>query len=461
MTSRLNWRWWALISGEGLLLAGAIGGVTIALDRTALPQLAFHGILFRVLIIACATQLCFYYSDLYDARVFLDHGELQIRLIQALGATSLLLALVYWMFPRLVLGHWVFVVSVVPVIMLVAGWRRLYVWLTHRVRPRERLLLVGTSEGAVKLARELFERRQQLGVEIVGFVDPDPARVGAPVLNPGVIGTLEDIPAVVARQNIDRVVVSLADARGKLPVDRLLAIRLATGIPFDHLPSVYEKFTGKIAIDNLRPSWLLFSPGFRKTRALAAAKRSVDLVVAVVALIALSPIMLAVAAAIRLSSPGPVLYHQQRVGQGNRIFTIHKFRSMRPDAERGVGAVWAVPGADPRVTWIGRVLRRTRLDELPQIWNILRGEMSLVGPRPERPEFVGKLTEQIPFYGLRHTVKPGLTGWAQVRYTYGSTVEDAMEKLQYDLFYVKNLSLTFDVLIILDTLRTVLAKGGS
>jgi exopolysaccharide biosynthesis polyprenyl glycosylphosphotransferase len=194
---------------------------------------------------------------------------------------------------------------------------------------------------------------------------------------------------------------------------------------------------------------------------LAAAKRAIDLTVAVVGLIVLSPVMLLVAAAIRLSSPGPVLYHQQRVGRGNRLFTIHKFRSMRPDAERGVGAVWAVPGADPRVTWIGRVLRRTRLDELPQIWNILRGEMSLVGPRPERPEFVGQLTEQIPFYGLRHTVKPGLTGWAQVRYTYGSTVEDAMEKLQYDLFYVKNLSLAFDVLIILDTLRTVLAKGGS
>jgi sugar transferase (PEP-CTERM system associated) len=461
MTSRLNWRWWALISGEGLLLAGAIGGVAIALDRTALPDLAFNGILLRVLLVACATQLCFYYSDLYDARVFLNYGELQIRLIQALGATSLLLAVVYWMFPGLVLGNWVFVVSVVPVITIVAGWRRLFVWLTRRVRPRERLLLVGTSEGAVKLARELFERRQQLGVEIVGFVDPDPSRVGAPVLNPGVIGTLEDIPAIVARQNIDRVVVSLADARGKRPVDRLLAIKLATGIPFDHLPSVYEKFTGKIAVDNLRPSWLLFSPGFRKTRVLAAAKRAIDLTVAAVGVIVLSPVMLLVAAAIRLSSPGPVLYHQQRVGRGNRLFTIHKFRSMRPDAERGVGAVWAVPGADPRVTWIGRVLRRTRLDELPQVWNILRGEMSLVGPRPERPEFVGQLTEQIPFYGLRQTVKPGLTGWAQVRYTYGSTVEDAMEKLQYDLFYVKNLSLAFDVLIILDTLRTVLAKGGS
>ncbi len=307
----------------------------------------------------------------------------------------------------------------------------------------------------------MFHRRHELGVEIVGFIDPDPARVGEPVINPGVIGTIEDIPSIVRARAVDRVVVSLADARGKLPMEKLLRMKLEGATTFDHLATVYEEYTGKIAIENLRPSWLIFSSGFRKTRALVAAKRLIDIVASAVGLLALLPLMLVVGLAVRLTSRGPALYHQRRVGESGRVFTLHKFRSMRVDAEAGTGAVWAAKAGDARVTRVGRVLRMTRLDELPQLWNILVGEMSLVGPRPERPEFVQSLTLEIPFYGERHVVKPGLTGWAQVRYTYGASVEDALEKLQYDLYYIKNMSLALDCYIVVDTLKTVILRRGA
>jgi exopolysaccharide biosynthesis polyprenyl glycosylphosphotransferase len=223
---------------------------------------------------------------------------------------------------------------------------------------------------------------------------------------------------------------------------------------------VYEEYTGKIAVENLRPSWLIFSDGFRKPAVTMAIKRGVDAAASAIGLLVGGPLMLLVAAAVKLTSAGPVLYHQRRVGLQGKTFMVHKFRSMRVDAEARTGAVWAAAN-DSRVTQLGRFLRRTRLDELPQLWNVLVGEMSLVGPRPERPEFVAKLTEAIPFYGLRHNVRPGLTGWAQVRYTYGASVEDALEKLQYDLFYIKHLSLAFDLFVTFSTVKIVVLRRGA
>ena len=296
-----------------------------------------------------------------------------------------------------------------------------------------------------------------MGVEIVGFV----ASAAGPVLpDVAVVGTVDDIPSIVRDRAVDRVVVSLADARGKLPIDKLLQMKIESGIMFDDLPTVYEQYTGKIAIENLRPSWLIFSGGFRKTRTLRAVKRLSDLLASAGMLLALGPVMAVVAALIKLTSRGPVLYHQQRVGQRGRVFVIRKFRSMRTDAEANTGAVWARQN-DDRVTPIGRLLRLTRLDELPQLWNVLVGDMSLIGPRPERPEFVDMLREKIPFYGERHAIRPGLTGWAQVRYAYGASVEDAMEKLQYDLFYMKNMSLALDLVIAFETAKIVLLRRGA
>jgi len=458
---RVSWRLILLIACESaLVIEAVVFAAWLRLGVSAWDLMANENGFWKAALIAGVCQLCLYYSDLYDLRVVADRRELFVKALQSLGAASLILAALYYLFPDLVLGRGVFFIAAAFVVLIIVGWRLAFEWLAKKARPTERLLLVGTGVAAVGLAVELHERRQELGVEIVGFVDADESQVGRSLINPGVIGTIDDIPAIVSRRDVDRVVVSLADARGKLPMAKLLDMKLA-GVQFDHLATVYEEYTGKIAVENLRPSWLIFSEGFRKTRAVVATKRAVDVVAAVLGLILASPLMLLAAVLIKLTSPGPVLYHQLRVGQHGVDFRVHKFRSMRPDAEAATGAVWAKAGVDPRATPIGRILRRARLDELPQFWNVLVGDMSIVGPRPERPEFVKDLTLQIPFYGQRHVVKPGLTGWAQVRYTYGASVEDAMEKLQYDLFYIKNMSIAFDLYIVVSTIKTVLVRSGS
>jgi sugar transferase (PEP-CTERM system associated) len=461
LAQRLSARSLTLIIFEAMLIMSAVAiAAYVRLGDLAMDVVRYENGIAKALLIAAVTQTCLYYSDMYDLRLLSDRRELSTRTAQALSSASLILAVLYFWFPDLIIGRGVFLIAALLVVVAVIGWRSVFEWISGHVAPRERLLLVGTSAAAVALARELYERRHELGAEIVGFVDPDPTRVGMPVINPGVIGTIEDIPSIVRARSVDRVVVSLADARGRLPMDKLLEMKLE-GVTFDHLASVYESYTGKIAVENLRPSWLIFSEGFRKSSILSASKRLLDLVAAGIGLLLAAPIMALVAVAIRLTSKGPALYHQQRVGQHGRIFIVHKFRSMRTDAEAGTGPVWASKEGDPRVTPIGRFLRRSRLDEVPQLWNVLKGDMSFVGPRPERPEFVAELTKQIPFYGQRHVVRPGLTGWAQVRYTYGASVEDSLQKLQYDLFYIKNLSLALDLFIILDTVKTVILRKGA
>jgi sugar transferase (PEP-CTERM system associated) len=461
LTGELSTRRVTLVLVEHVLIVAAL--FFAAILRFGVPDhpLAFGAALWgRAVLVAIVLQICLHYCDLYDLRTLSDRRDLITGLLRALGAASVILAIFYYWIPALVIGRGVTAISSILIIGLVAGWRMAFEWLSLRGRPAERLLIVGTGFAAVELARELFQRRSELGVDLVGFVDSDPARVGAPVINPGVIGTVGDIPDIVRSRRVDRVVVSLADARGKLDMNQLLAMKMNQGVRFDHLASVYEQYTGKIAVENLRPSWMIFSEGFRKSTWQSAVKRAFDVTLALVGLLLAAPIMALVAAAIKLTSPGPLLYSQRRVGKDDRAFTIYKFRSMRANAEAASGAVWATPG-DPRVTPLGRVLRRTRLDELPQLWNVLVGDMSFVGPRPERPEFVDELTQQIPFYGQRHGVRPGLTGWAQVRHRYGSSVDDAQEKLQYDLFYIKHMSTAFDLFIVLETVKTVLVRGGS
>jgi sugar transferase (PEP-CTERM system associated) len=458
---RLSVRSITLLACETLLILSAVAAAAyLRLGERASERFLYEDGVLKILLIVVVAQVCFYYADLYDLKRLSDRRELFIRIVHGLASTSFVLAVIYYWFPTLVVGRGVFMIAAGLVMTLVVFWRVAFEWLSRHVRPSERLLLVGTSQATIDLAKEMFDRRHELGVEIVGFIDPDPARVGSAVLNPGVIGTIEDIPSIVRAHRVERVVVSLSDARGKLPVEKLLEMKLE-GVSFDHLASVYEEYTGKIAVENLRPSWLIFSDGFKKTRLLTASKRLLDIVVSSVGLVLALPLMAIVVIAIRLTSTGPVLYHQNRVGQYGRVFTVHKFRSMRVDAEAATGPVWASKQGDPRVTPIGGLLRRTRLDELPQLWNVLRGEMSFVGPRPERPEFVAELSRQIPYYGQRHVVRPGITGWAQVCYTYGATTEDALQKLQYDLYYIKNLSIALDVFTILETVKTVVLRRGA
>ncbi len=462
LNRRVSWRPITLIGWEAVLIVGVIAlAAYIRLGADATWLFLEGDALPKAILIAVVCQACLYYADLYDLRIVADRREVFVRSLQALGATSMILAGLYYWIPDLVIGRGVFLIAAGLVIAAVVGWRIAFEWLTKHLRARERLLLVGTNQAAIDLARELHERRAEFGVEIVGFVDANPARVGEPLLNPGIVGAIRDIPAIIKRDSVDRVVISLGDARGKLPMGELLDMRLNQGVRFDHLASVYEEYTGKIAVENLRPSWLIFSEGFQHTRGLLAVKRMLDIAAGLVGVVVLMPLMLLVAAAVKLTSPGPVLYRQTRVGQHGLVFSLCKFRSMRTDAEAVTGPVWSAGGKDPRVTAIGRILRRTRLDEMPQLWNVFIGNMSLVGPRPERPEFVAGLTQQIPFYGQRHVVKPGLTGWAQVRYTYGASVEDAMQKLQYDLYYIKNMSIALDLYIVVNTIKTVLMRSGS
>jgi sugar transferase (PEP-CTERM system associated) len=453
-----TWRSSTLIVMESALILGAVAaGVYVQLGGVA-ALAGVGGLLPKAFVIVLVCQLCLYWGDLYDdPHSGGSYVELMIRTLQALGATCLMLAAIYALFPGLVIGRGVLTIVALLTTSAVIGWRMTFGWVSRRVGPRERLLMVGASSAGLALARELHEN-EEWGVQIVGVVDAEGNAAADPRLP--WLGGIEDIPAIVRARGVDRVVVSLADARGKLPMAKMLEMKL-DGVSFDYLASVYEEYTGKIAVENLRPSWLIFSPGFRKTRRLLALKRALDVVSALVGLVLSAPILLVLAAIIKITSPGPVFYSQRRVGRDSHIFTVYKLRSMCDHAERQTGPVWAARNGDARVTRIGRVMRRTRLDEIPQFWNILIGNMSFVGPRPERPEFVQSLSEQIPFYRQRHVIKPGLTGWAQVRYTYGATVEEAMEKLQYDLFYVKHLSVTFDLFIIFETIKTVLLRRGN
>ncbi|HTG90647.1 MAG TPA: sugar transferase [Vicinamibacterales bacterium] len=457
LMQRVTWRVMALIGFESVLIMSAVlVGTYLRLGARPFVQGA-SSVALKGLLIAGVCQLCLYYGDLYNSRVGGDRRELYVRTLRSLGATSLVLAALYFWLPALIIGRGVFMIAATLVILSVVTWRVSFEWFAKQVGPRERLLLVGTSPAALALAREL-EQRKNLGVEVIGFVDIDPDRHDQR-LNARVVGNIEDIPAIVANRSVDRVVVNLSDARGQLPMNTLLDMKLK-GVTFDHLASVYEEYTGKIAVENLRPSWLIFSTGFRKPPSLVAMKRVLDVSAAGVGMVLAAPLMLAVATLIKLVSRGPALYRQQRVGEHGQVFTLYKFRSMRTDAEANTGAVWARDN-DDRIIPGGKFIRKTRLDELPQLWNVLRGNMSFVGPRPERPEFVGELTRAIPFYGQRHVVKPGITGWAQVRYSYGSTVDDAMEKLQYDLFYIKNLTVALDLFIIFLTVKTVILRRGA
>ena len=413
--------------------------------------------LWKIAVITALCQLCFYYNDLYDLTTVNSRRELIVRLLQASGAASIVLAILFVVAPNLVIGGSTFVSSIVMFVVAILAWRLIFLYLGRLHQLQERLLIIGTGPTARKVARQVLDQHD-FAYRIVGFIDEDPAMIGRSVVNPRVIGTPADIARLIRDHQIDRIVVGLTDRRGKLPLDGLLDAKLA-GVRVEDSETLYERLTGKILLDELKPSWLIFSDGFRARRITRFIKRVTDLGLSAAGLLVSAPIMALTTLAIRLDSDGPALYAQERVGENGRVFTLYKFRSMRTDAERGV-PVWARDG-DDRITRVGRFLRLTRLDELPQLWNVLRGDMSFVGPRPERPFFVEQLAAAIPYYKQRHAVKPGVTGWAQVKYRYGSSIDEAREKLRYDLYYIKHLSIFFDLTIIFDTVKVILFGKGA
>jgi sugar transferase (PEP-CTERM system associated) len=406
----------------------------------------------------CAVTLCtLYVAELYRADYRPGRRELVVRLFLALAACGLIVAALGYAFPVLRLGRMALLQMFTLIGVGLFLWRLTWDCVRNNSRLRTRVLVLGVSRAAERLVGLQGGGAQPF--HILGFLDDDPAAHDRLPAGGELLGKSRDLLTLVDELQPDLVVVALSDMRGALPTSDLLECRLR-GIRVEDWPTFYEKQTGKVLVTDLRPSWLIFSNGFVKTQLMQALKRVLDVTLALAGLALALPVMALVGLAIKLESSGPVLFRQQRVGQSGRIFTLNKFRSMRHDAERTSGPVWATEH-DPRVTRVGRVLRKTRLDELPQLFNVLAGEMSFVGPRPERPEFVRLLQRQIPFYSGRLAVKPGITGWAQVRHQYAASVEDTLEKLQYDLYYIKNLSPFLDILILLNTIQVVLFARGA
>jgi sugar transferase (PEP-CTERM system associated) len=443
-----------VFSGELLLIFGSVA-LAAAFQNT--PDLAAN--LWKIAVVTLICQLCLYYNDFYDLTLVHSNRELVVRLLQAAGAASIVLAALYFVLPDLMIGNGIFVSALFVFLVAILGWRLAFNSVTGSLKlDEERVLFVGTGETARKVARQILDQHE-FAYRVIGFVDEDAARVGERIVNPAIVGTPADIDRLIAEHHVDRIVVGLSDRRGKLPVEELLRAKMA-GIRVEDATTTYERVTGKILIDDLRPSWLIFSDGFRVSRLTRLMKRAIDLTLALILGVVTLPLMLLTALLVMLEDGRPVLYRQERVGENGRPFVLSKFRSMRKDAEKGGTPVWARDG-DDRVTHVGRFIRKTRLDELPQLWNVISGDMSFVGPRPERPFFVEQLAQDIPFYQQRHAVKPGLTGWAQVKYRYGSSREDAMEKLRYDLYYIKHLSVVFDLTIVFDTVKVVLFRKGA
>jgi len=410
----------------------------------------------KAVLIALVFQIALHLRDIYN--IDQTTSRFFSRLGQALLGAAVSLLILTYAFPGLVPDRVVLGPAIILISFLLTVWHWLIrLWLNARTPPSN-VLILGTGTLARELVTEIL-RRPDLGMAVSGFVDQNPELVGVSIVNPKVIGVCEDLPQIVQKTKANRIVVALNDRRGSLPIDALLKLK-TEGIAVEEATSVYERVTGKIAIENLKPSWLIFNAGFEVSRTLLLQQRLLSLCISLTLLVLFLPVMLVVMVLIKLGSPGPIFHRQERVGQGGRPFTIWKFRSMYQDAEKHSGPMWAQRN-DKRVTKVGRFLRRTRLDELPQLYNVLRGDMSLVGPRPERPHFVEELAEKIPFYQLRHAVKPGVTGWAQIKYEYGSSVQDAIEKLQYDLFYIKHMSCLLDVLVMFETVKTVLVRKGS
>jgi len=419
----------------------------------------------KILFVAVAFLTCMYYFDLYDSAIVGNRREVPVRLIQVMGVAYIVLGLLYYLYPPVKLGRGIFHIGFLFIGLLLLLWRRVFSAINSTPWLAERVVILGDGPLAESLLHEI-ESRPELGIRVAAR-----AQMLGSANNPG---NREDgeLPVALSQtsiceelavdhhvRGINRIVVAMEERRGKLPVDLLLSLK-NRGVQVQDGNDVYESITGKVPIESIRLSCLLFSPGYYASRLFLIYKRLASLVTSIIGLLLSLPLLPFVVLAIKLSSPGQVLYRQSRVGRNGVVFRCYKFRTMRSDAEADSGPTWAKDD-DPRITPVGKFLRKTRMDEIPQLLNVLKGDMSLVGPRPERPEFVAALNQKIPYYHLRHSIRPGITGWAQTLYKYGSSVEDAKEKLRYDLFYIKNMSAGLDLLIILSTFKIILLGRGA
>jgi sugar transferase (PEP-CTERM system associated) len=404
----------------------------------------------RILGLTGVVLLLSHGFDLYDSSRVGPRLEQAFRILFVLGLVALVLGAIMYFFPEFLPGKNSALAGVFILAVALFSWRSVYGWLVRQPMFRERVYVVGTGDRAQRLLGGL--RRQALGVEVIGWTGDIDGELTRESVGNHLVGLAKG-------KGVHRVIVAMADRRGTLPVEELLALRLA-GVKVEEATSWLEKISGRIEVDQLYPSWLIFTEGFRFSGFHRLIRRILNFTAALTGLVITLPVLPLIALVVKLDSPGPVFYRQKRVGRGGTTFYCYKFRTMRQDAEADTGATWATDD-DPRITRVGKFLRSSRLDEIPQLWCVLKGDMHFVGPRPERPEFVEWLSKEIPYYGVRHVVRPGITGWAQVSYKYGNTLEDAREKLQYDLFYIKNASVGLDMLIMFQTIKIVVLGRGA
>ncbi|MDY6825391.1 MAG: TIGR03013 family XrtA/PEP-CTERM system glycosyltransferase [Thermodesulfobacteriota bacterium] len=442
------------VFGEGALIFLVINSVFIGSAGFLEYKEFFWLYMIRAMAVTLVFQVCFYYFDLYDLKVipiFYDHI---LQVLQTFGFGCIILAFIYFMVPFLTITTKVFWGGLCAIGLVVFFWRFLYFKIIERRMFVQNIALIGTGQYAAEIIDEI-KMKKDAGFKIralVGEKNPDLDIGKLPVYS-----TITELRSLCELKKIEKIVVALDEKRG-MPLHELIPYKFL-GVEIVDGARCYEALTGKLPVERMHPSWMVFSDGFYVSRMKRVFKRILDLAVSVPLLVLAVPIFIISALAIKIESPGEVFYRQERVGENDIPFTLIKFRSMRADAEKD-GAVWAATD-DDRITRYGKIIRKLRFDELPQLVNVLKGEMSLVGPRPERPVFVNELEKKIPFYANRHLVKPGLTGWAQINYSYGASEEDALRKLEYDLYYIKNLSLGLDILCIVQTIKVVLFQKGS
>jgi sugar transferase (PEP-CTERM system associated) len=405
----------------------------------------------KILVVTGVVLLFSHWFDLYDSSSLGAKWDQILRLLLVLGFVALALAGAGFLYPSILPGNGSALAGLIILTFTLLAWRAAYSWMVQQPFLRERVYVLGTGERAQRLVRGLRER-SALGVEVVGWTGDVEGELTRDSVASHLLGLAQG-------RGVHRVIVAMPDRRGTLPVEELLDLRLG-GVKVEEATSWLERISGRIEVEQLYPSWLIFAEGFRFSGFFRMVRRALNFSVALAGMVISLPLLPFIVLAVKLDSLGPVLYRQRRVGRRGIIFYCYKFRTMRVDAEADTGATWAADD-DPRITRVGKFLRSSRLDEIPQLWCVLKGDMHFVGPRPERPEFVEWLSQEIPYYGVRHVVRPGITGWAQVQYKYGNTMEDAREKLQYDLFYIKNASLGLDLLIMFQTIKIVLLGRGA
>lgn len=415
-----------------------------------------QGGLVRMSFVVLSMTAGLYFQDLYNNLRVRSRMLLLQQISMAIGISFLAQALLTYISPELMLSRWIMIYGALLMLLLLPAWRLAFLRLALSALGQVKILFVGGSSVLVEIA-ERIATRPELGLQVIGYVaDGENEPFGGTVPR---LGAIDDLRRVANEVKPDRIVVGMSERRARMPVYELLDLRLS-GILVVEASVLYESTFGRVSTRDLRPSQLIFSSELGPAPSSVAVQEVYSWLLALIGLIVLSPVMLIVAILVRLTSKGPILHRQTRVGLNDVPFTVLKFRSMYADAEARTGAVWAKKN-DPRITPIGRYLRLFRLDELPQFFNVLKGEMSFVGPRPERPEFVKALSEKIPFYRQRHFVKPGITGWAQINHKYGDTVEDTITKLEYDLYYIKHISPSLDAYIVMNTLKTVVLGRGA